>query len=78
MEKRKRDSERMRKPVDAKRTKKIGSPPVVEPLLKSSDSMGENWAANRFPSRSPLRLASGPADDFLVQSDRDIVSDRTQ
>ena len=83
LEKRKRDLEERRKLVDAKRRKKVGSPPVVEPPPDPSQSTGSNratvQAADR-PSKPELAemVAPDPADDFLAQLERDIMSDRTR
>jgi hypothetical protein len=64
LEKRKRDLEERRKLVDMKRRKKTGNPPVVEPPSDSS-----------LPrSQSVKAVALNPADDFLAQLERDIMS----
>lgn len=75
LEKRKRDLEERRKLVDAKRRKKIGSPPVVEPPPNPSLPAKESRAAVPEPAKT---VASNPADDFLAQLEREIMSNRTR
>jgi len=64
LEKRKRDLEERRRLVDAKRRKKVGSPPVVE--------TGENEATVQAAKPEPANC--DPADDFLAQLERDLMS----
>ena len=83
LEKRKRDLEERRKLVDAKRRKKIGNPPIVEPSSNSSlpttESQDTAQAAERpSKSQSVQAIASNPADDFLAQLERDIMSGKDQ
>ena len=83
LEKRKRDLEERRKLVEAKRRKKIGSSPVVEPPPNSSlPARGDRavvQAADRPSKPDPAKtVASDPADDFLAQLERDIMLDRTR
>jgi len=84
LEKRKRDLEERRKLVDAKRRKKIGSPSIVEPhssaSLPTTESRSAVQAAAERPSRpeSAKAVALNPADDFLAQLERDIMSGRTR
>ena len=66
LEKRKRDLEERRKLVNAKRRKKTGSPPP--PPTKGGQTQ----------DRSSESVAWNPADDFLAQLEREIMSDRTQ
>ena len=79
LEKRKRDLEERRKLVDAKRRKKVGNPPAVEPSSDSSlpttDSRDAVQTAER-PSKpqSVEAVASNTADDFLAQLEREIMS----
>ena len=83
LEKRKRDLEERRKLVDAKRRKKIGSPPVVEPpsdsSLPTTDSQDAVQTLER-PSKlqSVKAVAANPADDFLAQLEREIMSGGAQ
>jgi len=73
-----RDLEERRKLVDAKRRKKVGSPPTVKPpsdsSLPTTDSQGER------PSRpqSVEAVAWNPADDFPAQLEREIMSGRAR
>ena len=81
MEKRKRDLEERRKLVDAKRRKKIGNPPIADPPSNSPppkmESQDTVQAAERSSkSQSVEAVASNPADDFLAQLERDIMSGR--
>ena len=83
LEKRKRDLEERRKLVDAKRRKKIGDPPVVEPPSNPPPSMTGSQAmvhAVEQPSKpeSVKAVPPNPADDFLAQLERDIMSDKAQ
>lgn len=78
-EKRKRDLEERRKLVDAKRRKKVGHPPVIEPHPSPSlptkgiqDTVQTTEPSSR--SESGKAVASNPADDFLAQLERDIRS----
>jgi len=66
LEKRKRDLEERRKLVDAKRRKKIGNPPVVEPSNRTTVRAAE--------PESVKTAAPNPADDFLAQLEREIMS----
>ena len=80
LEKRKRDLEERRKLVDAKRRKKIEGPPVGEPLSNSSqlpmkesrDTVQSVEQSSKLQSAKPVE--SNPADDFLAQLERDIMS----
>ncbi|KAF9649826.1 hypothetical protein BDM02DRAFT_3113047 [Thelephora ganbajun] len=83
LEKRKRDLEERRKLVDAKRRKKVGSPVIAEPPsdspLGSTESQDTIQSAERSSkSESVAAVASNPADDFLAQLERDIMSDRAR
>ena len=83
LEKRKRDLEERRRLVDAKRRKKIGDSNTIEPLptplptmLKSRDAA---QAAERpSESGSAKTVAPNPADDFLAQLERDIMSGKAR
>lgn len=75
LEKRKRDLGERRKLVDAKRRKKIGSPPIVE--MMESETVTQ--AADRPSNPEPVKAgACDPADDFLAQLERDLMSGRTR
>ena len=75
LEKRKRDLEERRKLVDAKRRKKIGSPPVVE----TSETKSVPQAVDRPPNPEPVKaVTQDPADDFLAQLERDLMSGGTR
>ena len=81
LEKRKRDLEERRKVVDAKRRKKVGGPPVVEspssPSLPATNGQDAVRAAERPSKSQPVQApALNPADDFLAQLERDIMSGR--
>ena len=83
LEKRKRDLEERRKLVDAKRRKKVGNPSVVEPPLDSSlqttDSQDTVQTAERPSGPQSIKvIASNPADDFLAQLEREIMSGGTR
>jgi len=71
LEKRKRDLEERRKLVDAKRRKKIGSPLVFE----TTESKTVAQEADRPAKPEPVKaVACDPADDFLAQLERDLMS----
>jgi len=75
LEKRKRDLEERRKLVDAKRRKKIGGPPVVE--AGESETLAR--AADRSSGPEPAKAVTcDPADDFLAQLERDLMSGRSR
>lgn len=83
LEKRKRDLEERRKLVDAKRRKKIGEVPVVEPHLNpvlatkgTRDKIQTTEQACELESTKAA--TSNPADDFLAQLERDIMHDNRQ
>lgn len=83
LDKRKRDLEERRKLVDAKRRKKIGAPPVVEPPPNPSLPMKERRATTQAAEQSSKSesvkvIASNPADDFLAQLERDIMSEKAR
>lgn len=82
LEKRKRDLEERRKLVDAKRRKKIGDPPVVEPHPNPPPTDGSQDKAQATQQSSDPEpgkaIALNPADDFLAQLERDIMSGRAQ
>ena len=83
LEKRKRDLEERRKLVDAKRRKKIGNPSVAEPPSNSSPSTMESQDTAQTAERSSKLqsvnvVASNPADDFLAQLEKDIISGRAR
>lgn len=79
LEKRKRDLEERRRLVDAKRRKRVGGPPAVESPSNSSlpATSGQDGVriAERPSKSQPVRApAPNPADDFLAQLERDIMS----
>ena len=83
LEKRKRDLEERRKLVEAKRRRKIGDPPVTEPPPNPSGPAGRNQdaahaAEHPSTSESVGAVASNPADDFLAQLERDIMSGKAR
>jgi len=83
LEKRKRDLEERRKLVDAKRRKKVGGPPAAEPpsdsSLPTADSQDTVQTAEQSSeSQSIKAVALNPADDFLAQLEREIMSGGTR
>jgi hypothetical protein len=81
LEKRKRDLEERRKAIDAKRRKRVGEPPVVEPPPDPSPTGHQvtAHAVERFIEPEPGKpAASNPADDFLAQLERDIIGGRAR
>lgn len=81
LEKRKRDLEERRKLVDAKRRKKIGDRPVVDPdppppMEGRQDKVQP--AEQSSKSDSSGAVSFNPADDFLAQLERDIMSDKAR
>jgi hypothetical protein len=83
LEKRKRDLEERRKLVDAKRRKKVGGPPVVEPSPNPSPAITESQATTQAAVQSlkpaPVEpVVPNPADDFLAQLERDIMSGKAR
>ena len=78
LEKRRRDLEEGMRLVDAKRRKKVGKPPTIKPpsdsSLPTTDSQGERLSK----PQSVKAVAWNPADDFLVQLERDIMSGRAR
>lgn len=80
LEKRKRDLEERRKLVDAKRRKRIGDPPVLpNPSLPTEDSQDKAQTSEQSSeSGSGKPVALNPADDFLAQLERDIMSGRAR
>lgn len=83
LEKRKRDLEERRKLVEAKRRKKIGGPPITEPPPNSSGPAERSQytahaAGQPTTSESIGVVPSNPADDFLAQLERDIMSGKAR
>lgn len=83
LEKRKRDLEERRKLVDAKRRKKLGGPPVVKPHPNPSpqtegSQVNVHAAEGSSKSGTGKAVTPNPADDFLAQLERDIVSGKTR
>jgi len=83
LEKRKRDLEERRKLVDAKRRKKVGSPSIVESSsnspLPTTEIRSVVQTAERSPNPESVKaVVLNPADDFLAQLEKDIMSGRTQ
>ena len=75
LEKRKRDLEERRKLVDAKRRKKIGSPPAGE----AREIETATQAADRPSQAEPAKAAAcDPADDFLAKLERDLMTGRAR
>jgi hypothetical protein len=79
-EKRKRDLEERRKLVDAKRRKKIGDPPVIEPHPTPSlpTEGNKDEAQTAFKPESGKSVSLNPTDDFLAKLERDIMSGKAR
>jgi hypothetical protein len=74
LEKRKRDLEERRKLVNAKRRKKIGEPPLNPSLPATEGQDAVQATEHSSTSKSVKAAAPNPADDFLAQLERDIMS----